>query len=134
MLQTCRSFKCCKGCQLSVLTSVLQMLQCFPGVAGLQYLQMLQYCRSLKMLLECCRVPFFGGKLQMLQEKNCLQMLQSLQMLQCFQCCGVSSDLKNCCRCCGAFKACRVLQCEILDFFSDMSFALRCLAPSSLGT
>ena len=46
--------KCCKGCELSM----LQMLQCFLGVAGLQCLQMLQYCGSLKMLIECCRVLF----------------------------------------------------------------------------
>ena len=48
------------------------------------------------MLLECCKV-FFLEKLQMWQNKKCLQMLQSLQMLQCFQCC-------KCCKCCGGLK------------------------------
>ena len=37
---------------------MLQMLQYFSRVAGLQCLQILQYCGSLKMLLECCKVLF----------------------------------------------------------------------------
>ena len=42
------------GCELSI----LQMLQCFSGVSGLQCLQMLQYYGSLKMLIECCSFLF----------------------------------------------------------------------------
>ena len=61
--------KCCRGCELSIL-------------------QMLQYCGSLKMLLECFTVLFLKS-FSILQKLIIIiinvGMLQSLQMLQCFQ-------------------------------------------------
>ena len=50
---------------------MLQMLQSFPGVAGLQCLRMLQYCRSLKMLLECCRVRFLEKVFKCCRNTKC---------------------------------------------------------------
>ena len=131
----CRSFKCCKGCQLSV----LQMLQCFPGVAGLQCLQILQYCGSLKMLLECCRVCFLGESYKCCRKKCACKCCKAYRGCSAFIVAEFAvaleifagvAELSKCCEPAGFF---RVLQYEILDFFSNMSFALRRLTPCSLG-
>ena len=144
---------------------MLEMLRFFRDVANVQIFQMLQRLRtfsvadvavlsrccraavpstiailhgSLKMLLEFCRVPFWG-KLQMLQEKcvckccraciccstfNVVEFVVALKLLQVLRSFRSVVSVQGFSGCCNM---------KSLILFSGMSFELRRLTPGSLS-